>query len=221
MIKAVLFDTIGTTVKEENSFTISKCFVNAFAENSIHIEESDFYQFRGLDKKTAIKKLLAKYDHPVDLGKTILHSFEKILDSSIDKFSEMEHVDEIFIYLKDNSIQIGIGTGLPGDFFSKVFNYLGWKKYSFDYVGISDNIGKSRPDPAMIIDMLKKLGIDNKKQVLKVGDTVADIQEGKNAGVYTAALLSGTQKIPDIENAAPDFIINSLLELKEVIRQLK
>ncbi|MGZ8518400.1 MAG: HAD family hydrolase [Chitinophagaceae bacterium] len=42
----------------------------------------------------------------------------------------------------------------------------------------------------MILDMLKKFSLQ-KEQFLKVGDTVADILEGKNAGVKTAAILSG------------------------------
>jgi len=220
MIKAVLFDTIGTTVKESDPSFMSGCFIKAFAENSIQIDASDFYQYRGLDKKTAIRTILKKYGHPEKLWENTCHSFEDIIDQSIDNFSEMEMAAELFTFLKARKIKIGIGTGLPADLFQKIFDHLGWQKYSFDYIGISDVIGVSRPDPAMIFDMMNKLGISDRSSVIKIGDTIADVQEGKNAGVYTVALLSGTQKRSDIENAKPDFMISSLAEIKDVIDHL-
>jgi len=220
MIKAVLFDTIGTTVKESDPSFMSGSFIKAFAENSIKIDASDFYQFRGLDKKTAIKAILRKYDHPEHLSGNIFQSFENIIDENIQNFSEMENAAEIFRFLKAREIKTGIGTGLPADLFQKIFDHLGWQQYSIDYIGISEKIGKSRPDPAMIFDMMNKLGIKNKSSIIKVGDTIADIQEGKNAGVNTVALLSGTQTRSDVENANPNFIINSLQEVKNIIDQM-
>jgi HAD superfamily hydrolase (TIGR01549 family) len=217
MIKAVLFDTIGTTVKESDPSFMSGCFIKAFAENSIKIDTSDFYQYRGLDKKTAIRTILKKYDYPGNLCENIFHSFENIIDLSLRNFSEMKNAAQLFTFLKSRKIKIGIGTGLPADLFQKIFNYLGWSKYSFDYIGISDVIGVSRPDPAMIFDMMNKLGISDRSSIIKVGDTIADVQEGKNAGVITVALLSGTQTRSDIENAKPDFMISSLAEMKDVI----
>ena len=220
MIKAVLFDTIGTTVKESAQSFMSGCFIKAFAENSIQIGASDFYQYRGLDKKTAIRTILKKYDHPEPLYENIFHSFENIIDQNLQNFSEMENVAELFSFLRSKKIKIGIGTGLPADLLQKIFNYLEWQRHSFDYIGISDVIGASRPDPAMIFDMMNKLGISDRSSIIKVGDTIADVQEGKNAGVYTVALLSGTQKRSDIEKAEPDFMISSLAEIKDVIEHL-
>jgi len=220
MIKAVLFDTIGTTVKESDPSFMSGCFIKAFAENSIQIDANDFYQYRGLDKKTAIRTILKKYEHPEHFAENIFRSFENIIDQNIYNFSEMENAAELFTFLKAKKFRIGIGTGLPPDLFQKIYDHLGWQQYSFDYIGISDVIGVSRPDPAMIFDMMNRLGIINRLSMIKVGDTIADIQEGKNAGVYTVALLSGTQKRSDIENAKPDFVINSLTEVKAILDRI-
>lgn len=220
MIQAVLFDTIGTTVKEPYPSFMSGCFIKAFAENSIQIEASDFYQYRGLDKKTAIRTILKKYEYSELLCEKIFHTFEDVIDQDVHYFSEMGDASELFAFLKTRKIKMGIGTGLPADLFQRIYHHLGWQQYSFDYIGISDLIGKSRPDPAMIFDMMKTIGISDKTSFLKVGDTVADVQEGKNAGVITVALLSGTQQRSDIEKANPDFIINSLTELKDAFDRI-
>jgi pyrophosphatase PpaX len=68
----------------------------------------------------------------------------------------------------------------------------------------------------MIFDMMNRYGL-TKSEVLKVGDTTADIQEGKNAGTYTAAILSGTQDEKEILKEQPDFVIRKLSELKTLI----
>jgi phosphoglycolate phosphatase-like HAD superfamily hydrolase len=100
--------------------------------------------------------------------------------------------------------------------FFDIYSHLQWQVYKFDYIGISSEVGKSRPDPAMIFDMMKKLKV-KADQFLKVGDTIADIQEGKNAGVKTVVLLSGTQPEKDLMAQSPDFAIHSLQELVAII----
>ena len=39
---------------------------------------------------------------------------------------------------------------------------------------------------------MEALGLQNVARVMKVGDTVADIKEGKNAGVVTVGIIEGS-----------------------------
>lgn len=64
---------------------------------------------------------------------------------------------------------------------------------------------------------MEKLMIKDKEKVLKIGDTVIDIQEGKNAGVITAGVLTGTQKRDELEKFKPDYIFNDITEIKSII----
>ncbi|MBN2097526.1 MAG: HAD hydrolase-like protein [Candidatus Omnitrophica bacterium] len=45
-----------------------------------------------------------------------------------------------------------------------------------------------------------------------------DILAGKNAGILTCAVTYGIGKKQDIVRAKPDFIIDKILQLKEVIK---
>ena len=69
----------------------------------------------------------------------------------------------------------------------------------------------------MIFDSMEKLMINDKAKVLKIGDTVVDIQEGKNAGVVTASVLTGTQKRDELEKFNPDYIFNDITEIISII----
>lgn len=213
MVKAVLFDMIGTTIKTCVPDYIVDCFKKSFAAFDILPDESFLRNNRGKDKMTMIKNILSHQYQSPHLAAPIYQSFEKILQDSLHNFSEMEDVGEVFDFLKQKKILIGIGSGLPRDFFTAVYNHLGWCKYDFDYTGTSETLRKSRPDPAMIFEMMRKLNMTDKNEFLKVGDTVADIQEGKNAGVKTAVLLSGTQDEIILKNEKPDYSLYSLKDL--------
>ena len=56
--------------------------------------------------------------------------------------------------------------------------------------------------------------IEDPKSVIKIGDTLADIKEGKNAGCKTVGVLSGAAKKSILEKENPDFIIDSIMDLK-------
>jgi HAD superfamily hydrolase (TIGR01549 family) len=211
--KAVLFDFIGTTVTEKTPNILLACLKKAFFENEINIDFSFLTQYRGRNKQDIIDLVINEQRLPENLRKKIYNDFNKNMEAASDNFVSDIDAEEIFKFLRHKNIKIGLGTGLPRDIFNNIFSNLNWKKFSFDYIGISDELGKSRPDPLMIYDMMKKIGITAKEEFLKVGDTIADIQEGKNAGVKTAVILSGTQAEEKLKLENPDFIITRLTEL--------
>ena len=217
--KAVLFDVIGTTVKERDPETINRCFLKAFTDNNVIADRETFKANRGKDKLAVIHLILSQTQQDASLANSIYNSFAKNVENEIENFYPATGAEEIFNYLRKRLIIIGLGTGLSRELFEKILAHVKWDKNVFDYLGISAEVGKSRPNPDMIFDFMNTVKIANPTQVLKVGDTVADIQEGKNAKVITAVILAGTQTKEELEKENPDFIFNSLSEIKSIIRQ--
>jgi len=87
-----------------------------------------------------------------------------------------------------------------------------------DYTAGADKIGAGRPDPAMIQHAMQRLGVRDPRRVLKVGDTAADVEEGKNAGTWTAAVLTGSQPEETLWAAGPDFVLASVAALPGLFR---
>ncbi len=164
-----------------------------------------------------IKLVIKKQGLPLDYATKIYNSFKINFTNSIDNFSTNAGTLDVMTFLRERKIKIGLGTGLSRDLFDKIVSHLEWRQEMFDYTGIGDEVGKPRPHPDMIYDMMTKLSLSNKNEFLKIGDTVADIEEGKNAGVMTAALLAGTQSEEALEKAKPDFILKELPDLKEIV----
>ena len=215
-IRGVLFDFMGTTANEKDPDMIHHCFVQSFRDHGVDISDEIIRMNRGMDKKEMILFILNQYNQSDLLLHGIVNSFSSSLKNNLDNFATNKDTREVIRFLKGKNIVTGLGTGFPKDVFTLIFNHLEWETVGFDYIGIAEETGKGRPHPDMILDMLKKFNLQ-KEQFLKVGDTVADILEGKNAGVKTAAIQSGTQDEKEIIKQHPDFIIHHLGELMDIV----
>jgi beta-phosphoglucomutase-like phosphatase (HAD superfamily) len=215
--KVVLFDFIGTTVKEKNADIINTCFEQAFIENNVQVDAAVLKPHRGKNKMDMLEAVLKSQNLPVLLAPILYTSFLLHVEKNINDFCEMEGAGNLFTMLRKKKIKIGLGTGLPRELFEKIMHHLKWQKSTFSYTGVAEEVGRSRPHPDMILDMIVHLKISDPREILKVGDTIADIQEGKNAGVLTAVLLSGTQDQQDLLKEKPDFTLNTLSEIGMIV----
>jgi HAD superfamily hydrolase (TIGR01549 family) len=217
-VKAVLFDLIGTTVREKDPATVERCIQKAFADHHITLRPELIRRQRGKSKREMISTLLLSLKAPLHLTSDVLSRFKFHLESQLNNFETNEGLVELLEFLQANKIKVGIGTGLTSDLLHIIFNHLKWDKTAFDYVGTASEAGRGRPHPDMINHMLSTLGLAP-AELLKVGDTIADIQEGKNAGVLTAVLLSGTQDEIELIQQHPNFILHRLTELIEILKK--
>ena len=154
---------------------------------------------RGKQKSEAIQTLLkeaaelssADAEH---VGDSVYYDFLHELESNLSSISEIDGATELFRHLKSKDIYVGVGSGFPMQVVQAIVSRLSWlDKGLLDYVGSAEQIGVGRPNPKMIHDAMGQLNITDGSKVLKIGDTVVDIQEGKNAGTWTVAVLTGSQ----------------------------
>jgi len=84
----------------------------------------------------------------------------------------------------------------------------------FDVILGGDSIAKKKPDPEPLNQVLSQFDI-SPRRALMVGDSAADIEAGKQAGVYTCGVTYGLCKKGEIVAAKPDFLIDDLYQLTE------
>lgn len=215
-VKSVLFDFIGTTVLEKDPTLILTCFQRAFRDHNMEVDLAFLKANRGRDKNEMIDMMLQQLKKPLHLRFEVLRSFKQHFRNNLENFKENEGLDDVIFFLKAKKIKVGVGTGLTRDILQMLLEHFRWERFGFDYISTAEEAGRGRPHPDMIIDMMVKLHLNN-YQFLKVGDTVADVEEGKNAEVLTAALLSGTQDAQLLRHSKPDYVINKLTEIKQIV----
>ena len=91
------------------------------------------------------------------------------------------------------------------------------KRIDDDYIA-SDEVEEGRPEPFMIQTLMERAGISDSKEVIKIGDTEVDVNEGRNAGCsLVVAVTTGAFTKEQLDEYHPDHIIDDLSQLPALI----
>ncbi len=102
-------------------------------------------------------------------------------------------------------------TNKPRQFTEPLITSLGWDSH-FEFLLCGDDLSERKPSPVPVLHACKELGI-SVENTLMVGDSRADIQAAKSAGVASVAVTYGYNHGEDIRGSAPDLVIDSLNQL--------
>jgi HAD superfamily hydrolase (TIGR01549 family) len=80
-----------------------------------------------------------------------------------------------------------------------------------------DSVTRRKPHPEAIQRILTQLD-SPPAETLMVGDTAADILAGRAAGTITCGVTYGYGKLEELEDAKPDFIIDEITSLLDLIK---
>jgi phosphoglycolate phosphatase len=73
-----------------------------------------------------------------------------------------------------------------------------------------------KPAPDQLLALIADMGM-KPERTLMVGDKAADVQAGRAAGAFTAALTSGYGGVDSLTAAAPDFLLSRLSQLPLIL----
>jgi phosphonatase-like hydrolase len=226
MISMVVFDMAGTTVNEDN--VVYKTLQKAFNKKGFDFTlDQVLDKGAGKEKLEAIQSILKVYarNRDKELANEIYTDFMDLLSKAyedIDVFPQ-PNAEELFQILKERNIRVILNTGYNADIAESLVKKLGWKKgIEFDSLITSSDVEKNRPDPEMIDLAMDIFGVIDPKKVIKVGDSIIDIEEGQNAGCgLNVGITTGAHTFLQLQSANPDYIINDLLELVPIIDHVK
>lgn len=221
-IKLAVFDIAGTTVADNSA--VATAFRKAFEIYGYTIAEEDIKPLMGYKKPVAIKIMLEKIGAKTnkELVEDIHREFEiEMLDhyEYSPDVKPMPNAEDVMLQLKEKGIRIALNTGFSKVIADAILSRLQWieKGLVDDYIA-SDEVEEGRPQSFMIQMLMQRAGIDDPKQVIKIGDTEVDVNEGRNAGCsLVVAVTTGAFTKGQLEPYMPDYIIDDLSELPALI----
>jgi phosphonatase-like hydrolase len=235
MIEMVVFDMAGTTVTDHHE--VEACFAKAAENTGLNVSADRILALQGYSKIEVFKLLWHEgYPHLAEdiLKEKALNSYNafcEILENHYISFGAKptEYCTELFQYLKANNIKIALTTGFYRKVTNIILEKLGWdfgldknakgtEKSIIDLSIASDEVKHGRPKPDMILKAMEVMNIQNPQNVITIGDTPSDILAGDAAGIgYVFAITNGTHSQKQLEQYYPQYMVSSLLELKEFI----
>merc|ERR1712150_315266 len=110
-------------------------------------------------------------------------------------------------------IKVALNTGYPQNIQEGLVKRLGFDKVVDSYISAYD-VRHGRPYPYMIHRLMERLEIESSRRVCKVGDSVRDIEEGRNAGCgLVVGVLSGADSADQLFAAGADVVAHRVTDL--------
>ena len=231
-ISCVIMDWAGTAI-DFGCFAPLNAFLKVFSEEKgIDITYRQAREPMGLLKIDHIKAILnmpevnekfrARYgrDWNMEDVNEMYVSFEKHLFASLSNFTTpIPGVLDTIKELRESGIKIGSTTGYTQAMMDVVRPGAAAKGYVVDNLVTPDNLPAGRPAPYMIYKNMIDLAIPSVDNVVKVGDTIADIKEGVNAKVWSIGIITGSNEMGIAEEEYNRRTPDELAALKQEVRE--
>jgi phosphonoacetaldehyde hydrolase len=206
-VRAVIFDISGTTIDYGSRGPVV-AFVELFARHGVTITEAEARFPMGLHKRDHIQALLS--DPAIAARWRDVHGAApdaSTLDRLYPEFAPVQiealqrHADvlpgipELTAALRARGIRIGSTTGFDSNMMAGLTAAAAAQGYQPDCWVCPDHVGAGRPAPWMIFHAARLMNVYPLRTFIKVGDTAADIEEARNAGVWAVSVVKTGNEI--------------------------
>lgn len=199
-VLGVVLDWAGTTV-DYGCLGPAAVFVQTFKEFGVCVSPAEARQFMGLAKKDHIRAMCglstvkAKWlemhgRSPEDADIDALYALtEPMMVSAVSAHADLiPGVLEAVAGLRTRNIRIGSSTGYTRSMLDVLAPAAEKKGYKPDVAICSSDVPAGRPYPWMCYANAIRLQVYPLEAMVKIGDTVSDIQEGLNAGMWAIGI---------------------------------
>ncbi|MBP1724155.1 MAG: HAD-superfamily hydrolase, subfamily variant 1 [Deltaproteobacteria bacterium] len=209
-VRGVIFDLDGTLIDSYQAIYLG--FHHAYSEMGLpplSYEQVQRAVGRGLGH--TFRELLGEEKVPQALS-LFRKKYEEIFRAHTHLLPD---VREVVGGLQCRGIQLAVATNKLGRFSRAIFEHFGMEKMFAVILGDGD-VSQNKPDPEMLYQAMDNMRLA-KEETVFVGDSVIDIQAGKNAGVRVFAVPTGNTDRADLVKAQPTVIMNRLLDLLSLV----
>jgi phosphonoacetaldehyde hydrolase len=200
-VEAVILDWAGTTV-DHGSLAPVKAVTEVFARNGIAISQAEARRDMGIYKRDHIRNILrmpeteskwraARGVSPNESDVDALFAqFIPLQFEVLETYSGMiSGVAQTVERLRRQGLKIGSTTGYTRPMFDVLLAAASKSGYSPDLSLCPDDVGGGRPNPWMCLRIAMEFKLSSVACAVKVGDTVSDIDEARNAGMWAVGVV--------------------------------
>jgi phosphonoacetaldehyde hydrolase len=202
-LEAVIFDWAGTTV-DFGSLAPVRAVTELFAREGVPIRDADARRDMGIFKKDHIRRILdtphVEADWLTHYGKPATEAdvedlFVKFIPLQMDILEDHSHLilsaGHVAENLKSRGLKIGSTTGYTRPMLDALLASAATQGYRPEIALCPDDTGGGRPLPWMCLRIALEFQLSSTASAVKVGDTVSDIEEALNAGMWAVG-VAGT-----------------------------
>lgn len=215
MLKYILFDLDGTLnnsgygIRKSIRYALAKFNLSEPLESNLNRMIGPplidgFMEFYGLSREDAVKGRCYYREYYDVKGKFECEIYDGIKDL-MDALSKL-------------NVKLGVCTSKPSIYSLEVLEHIGIKHY-FDFLEGASLDGAISEKEEIIKIALDKFSIE-KESAIMIGDRKFDIAGAKSNGIKSIGVTYGFGTREELVNANADYIVDSTLELKNLLLSL-
>lgn len=210
-IEAVVFDLDGTLFSSHEA--IYRCTLKTFEELNIPVkmDEEKFYKLIGHH----FADIFSEFGIEVDDLEGFIDLYKTFYFDYIDTCKPYKNVYETIDLLYASGYKLALLTTKGNDQANKIMKHFKLHE-KFNIVRGRLPGVENKPSPQPLKMICDELSVDVSR-CLMVGDSELDVRCGKNAGAFTAAVTYGYRTLEELKKENPDFILNDISELKNIL----
>jgi len=206
-LQAAILDWAGTTV-DFGCLAPAGAFMEAFARSGVEITleqarapmgMAKWHHIQAITRMPAVADLWASVHGAAPTDEDVNHLYNTFLPLQVAVVEQ--HADvipgavEAVAALRARGLKIGSTTGYPRPVMDVVQRVAAEQGYSPDVVVCAGETPTGRPGPSMALRCVIELSISPVEACVKIGDTVVDVEEGLNAGMWSIGLTDTGNEI--------------------------
>jgi phosphonoacetaldehyde hydrolase len=219
-VQVVILDWAGTTV-DHGSIAPVMAFIETFRRHGVDITVAEARAPMGMHKRDHIRVITemapvaarwagahgrrpgdadvaAMYEEFIPLQLSVLAEYAEPIPGTLPAIAE----------LRRRGVRIGSTTGYNRQMMEVLVPEAARRGYRPDSVVCASDVPAGRPEPWMALRSAMELRAFPPAAIVKVGDTVPDVDEGLNAGMWVVAVtLTGNElglSVQELEALPPD-----------------
>ncbi len=206
-IQGIILDWAGTAV-DFGSVCPVVAFQQAFAARGVTLAAADVHRFMGWRKRDHLRAILAlpgvRQDWAAAQGRTpddadIEQLYTQIEDLMVElapRYAQpVPGVPDALAAIRRRGLKIGSTTGYTRRIMEPLTRAAAASGYAPDAWVAADDVKAARPWPWMIFANLERLELCPPSAIVKIGDTLIDLEEGRNAGTWNVSVVNSSSVV--------------------------
>jgi phosphoglycolate phosphatase len=210
-IRAVLFDFDGTLADSFAAITASTNHVRQ-TYGLPPLPEAEVRRYVGHGLHNLMEELCPGFpaDEAVSRYRehhpAVMYSGTRLFPGVADTLAELHR----------RGVRMGVCSNKAVKFSKELTKALGIDVYLTEVLGPEDAGGKPKPDPTMLLEACRRLGV-RPADTVYVGDMSIDVHAGRNAGIPVWLVHAGQAGTEDPLAAGPERVLDAFAELTELV----